>query len=98
MWFPCTMTYTVSSLTAPPVTVISTYSSCLAGCQLTFSTPKSQTQAFPGDMHKLFWNKQTIARFYFEWQWKKLLYFQRCYPRVLQCGYIYIISKKYLGV
>lgn len=77
---------------------ISTYSSCLAAFNLTFSTPKPQSQAFPGDMHKFFWRKQTTVRFYIEWQWKKLLHFQLWYPRILQCGYIYISSRKYLGV
>lgn len=96
MWFPCTMNYTVSSFIAPPVTVISTFCWCLAGCNLTFSTPKLKTQAFPGDMRNLFWRQQTIVQFYTEWQWKKVLSFQLYYPRILQCGYIYIISKKYL--
>lgn len=76
---------------------ISTYSSCLAGCNLTFPAPKPQTQAFPGDMHKHFWSKQTTGRFYIEWHWEKLLHFQLCYPRILQCGYIYISSKKISG-
>lgn len=75
---------------------ISTFSSCLAGCNLTFSTPKPQTQAFPGDMHNTSGANKPQYGFTLSGTGKSYCISNSVVLDV--CGYIYIISKKYLGV